>query len=147
MSITATTHLNFRGEARDALEFYRSAFGGELTLVTYSDAHNVQQPSEADQIMWGQLVADNGLHLMAYDAPSSVDFDRGRNSFFVSIRGDSPDEITGYWRSLSDGATVIADLAPAGWSTLYGMLCDRFGIVWVVDVAAVTVDEADAAGA
>lgn len=135
MSVTTTAHLNFRGEARAALEFYRSVFAGEVTIFTYADAHNVQQPSEADQVMWGQVIADNGLHLMAYDAPSSVPFARGENSFFVSVRGDSPDEITRYWQQLSDGATVVADLAPAGWSPLYGMLKDRFGIVWVLDIA------------
>lgn len=135
MSISITTHLNFRGEARAALEFYRSVFGGDVTIVTYADAHNVQQPSEADQVMWGQVVADNGLHLMAYDAPSTVPFERGVNSFFVSVRADSSDEITGYWQQLSDGATVISELAPAGWSPLYGMLQDRFGIVWVLDLA------------
>lgn len=135
MSITTTTHLNFRGEARAALEFYRSVFGGEVTIVTYADAHSVQQPCEADQVMWGQVVADNGLHVMAYDAPATVQFERGENSFFVSVRGESPDEITRYWQELSDGANVIADLAPAGWSPLYGMLKDRFGIAWVLDVA------------
>lgn len=105
-------------------------------IFTYADAHNVQQPSEADQVMWGQVIADNGLHLMAYDAPSTIPFERGVNSFFVSVRGDSPDEITVYWQGLSDGASVIAPLAPAGWSPLYGMLHYRFGIVWVLDVAA-----------
>ena len=105
-------------------------------IFTYADAHNVQQPSEADQVMWGQVIADNGLHLMAYDAPSTIPFERGVNSFFVSVRGDSPDEITVYWQGLSDEASVIAPLAPAGWSPLYGMLHYRFGIVWVLDVAA-----------
>ena len=136
MSLTTTTHLNFRGEARQALEFYRSVFGGDVTIVTYADAHAIGDPADADQVMWGQVLADNGLHVMAYDAPSTVPFERGDNSFFVSLRGDSPDEITRYWTPLSDGATVIAELAPAGWSPLYGMLKDRFGIVWVLDVAA-----------
>ncbi len=130
-----TTHLNFRGEARAALEFYRSVFGGDVTIFTYADAHNDQQPSEAEQVMLGQVIADNGLHVMAYDAPSTVPFERGQNSFFVSVRGDSPDEITRYWQQLSDGGIVIAALAPASWSPLYGMLQDRFGIVWVLDVA------------
>lgn len=136
MSLTTTTHLNFRGEARAALEFYRSVFGGEVMIFTYADAHDVGDPSQADQVMWGQVLADNGLHVMAYDVPSTMPFERGANSFFVSLRGDSPDEITQYWSQLAEGATIVADLAPAGWSPLYGMLKDRFGIVWVLDVAA-----------
>jgi PhnB protein len=38
MSVTTTTHLNFRGEARAALEFYQRVFGGDLTVISYRDA-------------------------------------------------------------------------------------------------------------
>ncbi len=134
MSITTTTHLNFRGEARPALEFYQSVFGGELAVVSYRDAHSVQDPSEADQVMWGQVQGDNGIHVMAYDVPSSLPYDAGVNAVFVSVRGKDADEITAHWKRLSEGATVIQDLAPAAWSPLYGMLRDRFGITWVLDV-------------
>ncbi len=134
MAVTTSTHLNFRGEARPALEFYRSVFGGELALVSYRDAHAVQDPAEADQIMWGQVRSADGFAVMAYDVPSSLPFDRGETSFFVSVRGASPDEITGYWKALAEGATVLQELAPAGWAELYGMLKDRFGVVWVLDV-------------
>lgn len=135
MSMTTTTHLNFRGDARAALELYQSVFGGELTAFTYADAHNVQDPAQAEQLMWGQVAADNGFHVMAYDVPSAMPWDQGTNAFFVSVRCDSADEITAAWSKLAVGATVIVDLAPAGWSPLYGMVADRFGVVWVLDVA------------
>jgi len=136
MSIVTTTHLNFRGDARAALEFYQSVFGGEITLVSYQDAQNVQDPSEADQVMWGQVIGDNGFHVMAYDVPVRMSWEQGQISFFVSIRGKSADEITSYWKGLSEGAIVVQELAPAGWAPLYGMLKDRFGVVWVLDVIA-----------
>lgn len=66
MSIAVTTHLNFRGQARAALDFYKSVFGGELVIVTYKDAHNVQSPEDADQVMWGQVTADSGFRVMAW---------------------------------------------------------------------------------
>lgn len=135
MGITTTTHLNFRGDARRALEFYRSVFGGQIALVTYADAHNTQRPAEADQIMWGQVQADNGFHVMAYDVPGNLSYDAGDKPVFVSVRGNDAEEITTYWKALTDGATVVQDLAPAGWSPLYGMLRDRFGVTWVLDVA------------
>jgi PhnB protein len=136
MAISTTTHLNFRGDARVALEFYRSVFGGEITLVSYQDAHNVQDPAEADQIMWGQVLADNGFQVMAFDVPARTPWEQGQNSYFVSVRGASAEEITSYWKGLSEGATIVQDLAPAGWAPLYGMLKDRFGVVWVLDVIA-----------
>ena len=136
MTITTTTHLNFRGDARAALELYRSVFGGEITLVTYQDAHAAQDPAEADQIMWGQVRSDDGFQVMAYDVPVRLPYEQGVNPVFVSVHGTDADEITAYWKGLCEGATVVQELAPAGWSPLYGMLRDRFGVVWVLDVAA-----------
>ncbi|MBG0831327.1 VOC family protein [Planomonospora sp. ID67723] len=135
MSVKSVTHLNFRGDARAALEFYQSVFGGHLAVVTYGDAGNSQDPAEADQVMWGQVVADDGFHVMAYDVPSRLPWDRGENSFFLSLRGEATEEIIAYWEKLSDGATIAQPLGPAPWAPLYGMLTDRFGVVWVVDVA------------
>ena len=86
--------------------------------------------------MWGQVQADNGFHVMAYDVPGALPYEPGVNPVFVSVRGTDADEITAYWKGLSEGATIVLDLAPAGWSPLYGMLKDRFGVVWVLDVAA-----------
>jgi PhnB protein len=134
MTIKTTTHLNFRGQARAALEFYRDVFGGELAAITYADAHAVQSPDEADQVMWGQVTADNGFRVMAYDVPSPLDWNPGEIPVFVSVRGETADEIAGYWDKLSEDATIIAPLAPAGWSPLYGMLKDKFGVTWVLDV-------------
>ncbi|EPH44681.1 VOC family protein [Streptomyces aurantiacus] len=134
MSVNAVTHLNFRGDARAALTFYQSVFGGDVAMVTYKDAGNVQEPSEADQVMWGQVAADNGFRVMAYDVPARLPWNRGENAFFVSLRGETPEEITAYWERLSDGATVLQPLGRAQWSPLYGMLTDRFGVTWVVDV-------------
>ncbi|MER5302547.1 MULTISPECIES: VOC family protein [Streptomyces] len=134
MSVNAVTHLNFRGDARAALTFYQSVFGGEAVMVTYKDAGNVQEPSEADQVMWGQVAAGNGFRVMAYDVPSRLPWNRGENAFFISLRGETPEEITAYWEKLSDGATVLQPLGPAQWAPLYGMLKDRFGVTWVLDV-------------
>ncbi|MEV5741930.1 VOC family protein [Microbispora rosea] len=136
MSITTTTHLNFRGDARAALGFYHSVFGGDVVAVTYKDAGNVQNPDEADWVMWGQVVAGNGFHVMAYDVPSHTPWNPGENAVFVSVRGDDTDELTALWSKLAVGATIVQPLAPAQWAPLYGMLKDRFGVVWVLDVAA-----------
>lgn len=135
MSINTVPHINLRGDARQALEFYQSVFGGDLTAVTYADAQNVQDPDEADQIMWGQVRSPEGFSIMAYDVPSSRPWSQGEQPFFVSVRGRDTDEISGYWKKLRAGSTVLVDLGPAAWAPLYGMLTDPFGITWVLDVA------------
>ena len=134
MTVKAVTHLNFRGDARAALAFYHSVFGGDQMVISYKDAGSVQDPAEADQLMWGQVAAESGFRVMAYDVPSRMSWNPARFSFFVSVRGDAADEITRYWEKLSEGATIVQPLAPAGWSPLYGMLKDRFGVTWVLDV-------------
>jgi PhnB protein len=136
MSVTAVTHINLRGNARQALEFYQSVFGSRIALVTYKDAGNVQDPSDADHIMWGQVDTDNGLRVMAYDVPVAMPWNQGENAYFVSVRGDTAEEIAAYWKKLSGGSTIVQPLQPAAWSALYGMLKDRFGVTWVLDVVA-----------
>lgn len=134
MPIATTTHLNFRGDARTALEFYQSVFGGALAAVTYADAHSVTSAAEADQIMWGQVVSDDGFRIMAYDVPSHTEYSSGIIPVFVSVRGVDADEIARYWERLSVGSSVLVPLAPAAWAPLYGMLVDPFGVTWVLDV-------------
>lgn len=134
MSVTTTTHLNFRGEARAALDFYRSVFGGDLAVVTYKDAGGAGGPDEENQVMWGQVAAENGFRVMAYDVPARLPYDQGENSLFVSVRGEDTAEVTAYWEKLSEGASVVQPLGPSAWAPLYGMLKDRYGVVWVLDV-------------
>ncbi|MEU6387963.1 VOC family protein [Streptomyces sp. NPDC046939] len=136
MSVTTTTHLNFRGDARAALDFYRSVFGGHTVAVTYKDAGAVGNESEAEWVMWGEVAGDNGFHVMAYDVPSHLPWSQGENPFFVSVRGDDAEEITALWGRLAEGSDVVRPLEPAPWAPLYGMLTDRFGVTWVLDVAA-----------
>ena len=135
MSVITTPHLNFRGEARAALEFYHSVFGGQLTVISNADAHSAERPEEADQVKFGQVTGTNGFQVMAYDVPASSSFTPGDKTFFVSVRGDSPEELAGLWHRLAEGSTILADLAPSAFSPAYGMLSDRFGVVWVLDVA------------
>ncbi|MFI7275720.1 VOC family protein [Streptomyces sp. NPDC049879] len=134
MTVNAVTHLNFRGDARAALTFYQSVFGGELTVVTYGDMGDTTDPSLADQMMWGQVVSPGGVGVMAYDVPPELPWERGAHAFYISLRSESADELTALWERLDDGATVLRPLGPEKWTPLYGMLEDKFGVIWVMDV-------------
>jgi len=135
MSVITTPHLNFRGDARAALEFYHSVFGGQLVVVSNEEAYSVETPEEAQQVKFGQVIGANGFQIMAFDVPASTSYDQGDKSLFVSVRGDSADEIAELWSRLAEGSTVLVDLAPSAFSPAYGMLKDAFGVVWVLDVA------------
>ncbi|MDT0330917.1 VOC family protein [Nocardiopsis lambiniae] len=134
MSVNTVVHANFRGDARAALDFYQGVFGGDVAVITYGDAHNVTDESEAEQVMWGQVVSAAGFHLMAYDVPGHTPWNRGENAYFVSVRGDSVEEVTAYWKGLGEGGTVVQPFAESPWARAYGMVRDRFGLTWVLDV-------------
>ena len=134
MTIKSTVHLNFRGDARAALAFYHSVFGGDQMLITYKDAHADKNPAEADQIIWGQVASPDGFHVMAYDVPSALGWNPGEIPFFVSVRGDDANQLTSLWTKLSKDGTIKQPFGPSGFSPLYGMVKDRFGVTWVVDL-------------
>lgn len=139
MPVQTTTHLNFRGDARAALEHYREVFGGALSVATYADAGAVVDPAEAAHVIWGEVRSDAGFHVMAFDVPGSRPWAAGTDAFYVSVRGESTEEIAELWERLAadaTGATVVVPLGPSGWAPLYGMVRDRFGVTWVLDVAA-----------
>lgn len=135
MSIRTVTHLNFQGQARAALAFYHDVFKGRQTLVTYAQAGRSEEAAEPDHILWGQVTGEDGIALMAYDVPAGAHWHPGDASFFVSLRGDDAGTIQHLWQRLARDADILCTLAPSHWSPLYGMLRDRFGVTWVVDVS------------
>lgn len=134
MTLAVTTHLNFRGQARAALDFYKQVFGGEQTLMTYAAMGQPELGELPDHIIWGQVVADDGFRIMAFDVRAGQNYDAGANAFYVSLRGSSAAEIELRWAGLAEGAVILQPIGPSAWSPLYGMLTDRFGVTWVVDV-------------
>jgi PhnB protein len=134
MTTRLNPYLSFRDTARDAMDFYQSVFGGELTRSTFGEFHASDDPAEQDKIMHSQLLTDNGLTLMAADTPNSMDYTVGTN-YSVSLSGEDEAELRGYWDQLSDGGAVNMPLNQAPWGDTFGMCVDRFGVTWLVNIA------------
>ncbi|MBU8865966.1 MULTISPECIES: VOC family protein [Paenarthrobacter] len=136
MTTRLNPYISFRDNARDAINFYESVFGGELTLSTFGEFQASQDPAEAEKVMHAMLVTPNGLTLMAADTPNGMDYNPG-NNISVSLSGQSEDEgeLRGYWDKLADGGTVTMPLESAPWGDTFGMCVDKFGIAWLVNIA------------
>ncbi|GAA1939853.1 VOC family protein [Agromyces allii] len=134
MPVTLNPYLNFRGTAREALEFYHAIFGGTLNISTFADFQASESPADADLVMHGQIDAPDGLTIMAADVPAHMEY-HGISGVSVSISGDDDATIRGYWNGLSDGATVLQPLEVAPWGDAFGMLLDRFGASWLVNIS------------
>jgi PhnB protein len=125
-------YIAFSDDARQALEFYRSVFGGELSLSTFGEAGGADGP-DADKVMHGQLETPAGYTLMVADTPAGMERTVGTN-ISISLSGDDSDELRGYFAALSEGGTVTVPLEQQMWGDEFGMCLDRFGIAWMVNI-------------
>lgn len=134
MSTRLNPYLSFRDNARQAMEFYKSVFGGALVVNTFGEFHASEDPSEQDKIMHSQLEAPNGFVLMAADTPHGIDYKPGTN-YAISLGGDEGAALRGYWDGLSAGGTVAMPLDKQVWGDTFGMCTDKFGTAWMVNIA------------
>ncbi|UJW86251.1 VOC family protein [Devosia sp. SL43] len=134
MTVRLNPYLNFVSSAEAALTLYQSIFGGELTLSRFGENGMAQDPADADKIMHGQLETANGFTLMASDAPPGMPLSEG-SSMSVSLSGDDEATLRGYWNGLVAGGQVTVPLEKAPWGDTFGMLTDKFGIAWLVNIS------------
>lgn len=132
---TLNPYINFRGQAKEAAEFYQSVFGGELGLSTFGDFGMPVEPGEEHLVMHAQLTTASGLVLMLSDTPSHMELNVG-NNISVSLSGGpgESDELHRYFDRLAEGGTVTEPLVEAPWGDSFGMVVDRFGINWLVNI-------------
>ena len=134
MASRLNPYLSFKNNARQAMEFYKSVFGGELTMSTFGEGNMAQNPADKDKIMHGQLVAPNGMWLMGSDVPDSMPYQPG-TTMTISLSGDDEAMLRGYWDKLAKGGKVGMPLEKAPWGDTFGMLTDKFGTPWMVNIA------------
>lgn len=129
-------YLSFRNNAREAMGFYQSVFGGELDISTFGQFEGmVQDPAENDLVMHAQLTTPDGFVLMAADTPTGMSYEAPAG-ISVSVSGDDEASLQRYWDGLADGGTVVMPFETPPWGGRFGMLTDRFGIDWMVAVNA-----------
>jgi PhnB protein len=132
MASRLNPYLNFDGDARQAMEFYKDVFGGELNVNTFGEFGNEGSPG-ADKVMHAQLETANGFTLMASDTPPGMQRNPG-DSMSISLSGTDAGELRGYWEKLSDGGTVTMPMEKQMWGDEFGMCTDRFGVPWMVNI-------------
>ena len=133
MSSRLNPYVNYDGDARAAMEFYNGVFGGKLTISTFGE-YGMGDGPVGDRVMHAQLETDNGFTLMASDTQPGMEHQPG-NNISISLSGEDADVLRGYWKKLSRGGEVTMPLEKQMWGDEFGMLVDRFGIGWMVNIA------------
>ncbi|GAA5153271.1 VOC family protein [Microbacterium pseudoresistens] len=129
---TLNPYLSFQDSAREAMEFYQSALGGDLEISTFGEMPDMaQDDSQADLVMHAQLTTDDGLVLMASDTPAGMPH-LAPQGISVSLSGSDLESLRTTWDRLSDGGTVVEPFVEAPWGGWFGMFTDRFGISWMI---------------
>lgn len=134
----SNTYLFFDGECEAAFKFYEQCLGGKIDeMMTYGDAPMSEEiPSEQrDRIMHANLTV-GGMVLMGSDTPP--DGFQKPQGFSVNLQFDDLVEAERIFQKLAENGTVKMPFQETFWSTRFGMLVDRFGTPWMIDVQPAT---------
>lgn len=135
MAVKLNSYIMFNGNAKEAIEFYKSVFGGEVYSDTYGSFADKMpsDPADADKIMHAYLKGDNAIELMVSDVATGMEFPTGAQ-IQLTLNGDDETILRGYWDKLVEGGNVALPLEEAPWGDKFGVLIDKFGINWMVDI-------------
>ena len=128
-------YIPFDGTCSEAMDFYAAALGGTVSKMTFRDTG-----FDADGIMHSALETPTGFHLFASDTAPGMMMHTPGNNVQISLSGDDVEALRGYWAALSEGGQVMMPLARQMWGDDYGMLTDKFGILWHVNIAGAAAD-------
>jgi PhnB protein len=155
MTTRLNPYVSFATTTREAMEFYQSVLGGDLRVNTFGEYGGAPEGLEDHHVMHAQLDSPSGLTLMAADTPAGPGHGSGGSAgrtggdatgqaagdamgepgrVSLSLSGEDAEELRGYWERLSAGATVAVPLEKQMWGDEFGMLVDRFGMTWMVNI-------------
>ena len=130
---TINAYLNFEGNCREVMNFYKDCLGGELTLQTVGESPMAEQCPTA---MHGQILhamlANGSMVIMGSDMRGKEPFVRGEN-IALSINCSSEEEITSFYTKLSEGGHIHDKLGVMFWGAMFGSLTDKYGIRWMLN--------------
>ena len=129
--------LSFNGNAEEAFNFYKDAFGGTFkSLNRFSEMPGIEKMSEADKnkIMHVMLEAPHGVKLIGNDY---MDFEGAPflagNNFSLTLLPDTRELADRLFNALSAGGTVTMPIGEVFWGAYFGMFNDKFGIRWMIN--------------
>ena len=135
---TVNIYLNFDGNCEEAFTFYKSIFGGDFNYIgRFKDMPPVEgfpvPEDKADKIMHVGLPISAETMLMGSDCFGNGNIVKG-NNFSICVTPADPDEAYRIFEELANGGTVTVPLEKQFWGSINGMITDRFGVGWMIDL-------------
>jgi len=132
METTLNAYLFFDGECREAMAFYRKIFGGELHMQTFGEVDQSCPAAKRDSIMHASLMGGE-VTLLGSDNADSHPLRTGKIS--LALAGNAEEKLRKMFAGLSEGGKVMIPLAKQVWGDEFGVLTDKFGVDWMVNIA------------
>lgn len=126
------SYLSFRGQCQEALNFYKSLFGGEIINTQTYEGQEIDIPEDYRQKLQHAELKGSGFHIMAYDASPDTPITDGTN-IQMSIDMENDQKAKKMFDELSKNGKVHANFQKTNWGAYYGRLSDQFGIEWMVN--------------
>jgi PhnB protein len=133
--VNLNPYLNFNGNAEEAANFYKNVFGAELEISRFSDFPGQGMPDDYKDKVMHATIKNEHMQLMVSDGQPTRKIEFGE-SVTCSLSGEDGETLKKYFEGLSQGGTVTMPLEKQMWGDEFGMVTDKFGIQWMIDVVA-----------
>ena len=135
MNTTLYPYLCFNGNCKEAMEFYQSVLGGELTLQTFGEAPGVTDDDDTKNLIMHADLKTETLNFFGSDDPSAGGEIKFGHNISLCLGGTDLEALTGAFNALCAGGTVQQELTTAVWGNVFGMFSDKFGMDWMVNIS------------
>ncbi len=129
-------YLFFSGNAKEAMEFYKGVFGGQLEMQSMDEVPEDAMPPGTKESMKGMIMhasLDTGdFKIFASDSPKASP---KAAKIELSLGGEDETKLRGWFEALSEGGKVKMPLKKQFWGDIYGQLIDKYNIEWMVNIA------------
>lgn len=127
------SYLTFDGNCREAMDFYKDCFGGEIVMQTIGESPLASKmPAKMKDYVLHSTLRNEKVVLMATDCVPESGLIKG-NSVSLSLNCSSEEEIRRFYKKLVRGGTENYPLESTFWGALFGGLTDKFGVIWLLN--------------
>jgi PhnB protein len=138
VKVNLEVYLFFKGNCREAMEFYKSVFGGNLTISTVGEAPDMPGMEAIDKNWVMHSTLEGGdIKLMGSDTPKASD---KAAKVELSLGGTDESYLRKIFATLAAGGTVKMPLEKQFWGDTFGMLTDKFGVDWNMNIGSSMAD-------
>ncbi len=131
-TIHLTPYIFFTGNCREAMDFYQSVFGGEVTYQTYGDVHMASEVMTEDKIM--HAVLEGGVIKLFGSDTAKASAVAAKVTLNIDGVPEDDAQMRQMFDALSNGGDVFQQLKKEFWGDTFGAFKDKFGIEWSFNI-------------